>query len=480
LNFEKYTVILKRMNKQDAYQLPNAFVERIYRQFGCQAKFFLDSLEQSTATSLRINPRKIKIGSTGLRMVPWCSTGFFLDERPIFTLDPLLHAGAYYVQESSSMFLEQVFRATMSDGPRLILDLCGAPGGKSTHLLTLMNDDDMLISNEVIQPRAKILQENIRKWGPHNVVICNNDPKDFKQLTGFFDLILIDAPCSGEGLFRRDAAARNEWSPNHAGLCSVRQRRILADIWTSLKAGGYMIYSTCTFNPEENEENLKWLQTRAKFESIRINLAPEWNIEEIEHDGVFAYRFWPHKVSGEGFFITLLRKTEEQSSFRFPKKMKTITNKIPADMSYLKKWVSPGDFDFLVQRDMAVVSPSRWRNEIGVLRNLVKVTDYGLPIAELKGKDITPHHFLALSSLLQKNEFETIGLDLEEALTFLRKEEIKPISDIKGWQLVCFRDIPLGFLKNIGPRTNNYFPKEWRIRMQNNKAEKLWHEEINL
>lgn len=456
--------------------MPEDFVSRIHNQFGNQADLFLNSLEQEPATSVRVNPLKFEIPGTNLKTVPWCSTGFFLNERPVFTLDPLIHAGAYYVQESSSMFLEQVFRAIESHEPRLILDLCGAPGGKSTHLLSLMNDDDLLVANEVIQSRVKILQENIRKWGAHNVVICNNDPKDFQHMNGFFDLMVVDAPCSGEGLFKRDAAARNEWSPDNARLCSVRQRRILADIWPTLKTGGYLIYSTCTFNSEENEENLKWLRTQTGFESIRIRLCTEWNIDEIENNGIFAYRFLPHRVNGEGFFITLLRKTENETAFRFSGKFKN-TDKIPASLLHVKNWVTPGNFDFQLHRDMAILFPKRWKNELNIIQKLLKIVDFGLPLAESKGKNIAPSHFVALSPLLKKNAFELIDLNLSEALKFLRKEEVKPTSANQGWQLVCFKDIPLGFIKNLGNRANNYFPKEWRIRMQTDQAGKLWHSE---
>ncbi len=463
------------MNTPVTYPLPKEFVSRIKAQFGVQSADFLNSLEQESATSVRINPLKFSSSGTTLKPVPWCADGFFLNERPVFTLDPLIHAGAYYVQESSSMFLEQAFRTIQSHEPRMILDLCGAPGGKSTHLLSLMNNDDLLVSNEVIQSRAKILQENIRKWGAHNVIISNNDPKDFNRMNSFFDLMIVDAPCSGEGLFKRDAAARNEWSPDNARLCSVRQRRILADVWPALKTGGYLIYSTCTFNSEENEENLKWLRTQTDFESIRIGLREEWNIDEIENDGIFAYRFFPHRVNGEGFFITLLRKTEPETAFRFPKKGKPNTDKIPAALSHVKNWITPGNFDFQFHRDMAILFPQQWKNELNIIQKILKVVDFGLPLAELKGKNIAPSHFVALSPLLKKNVFEPIGLDLNEALKYLRKEEVKPVSASQGWQLVYFRDIPLGFIKNLGNRTNNYFPKEWRIRMQTDQAGKLWY-----
>ncbi len=465
-----------KMNSQDIYSLHAEFVRRIKQQFGEQADTFLNSLEQKTLTSVRINPEKFPVAERNFETVPWCANGIFLNERPVFTLDPLFHAGSYYVQEASSMFLEQAFRVIDLPASSLILDLCGAPGGKSTHLLSLMSDDDLLVTNEVIHSRAKILHENIRKWGPHNVIITNNDPKDFHRLNGFFDLIVVDAPCSGEGLFRKDISARNEWSPGHAQLCPVRQRRILSDIWPALKTGGYLIYSTCTFNPEENEENLKWLQTQKGFECIRISLNNDWNIDEIETNGVTGYRFLPHRVKSEGLFISVLRKTDTGLSYRLPKKQKNKQVKIPSVFSFIRTWIKPGNYDFQMHRDTIVSFPSHWKNELTALFDSLKVLDFGLPIAGVKGKNTVPTHFLALSPLLETKNFESFELDLNEALKFLRKEEIKPASGKQGWYTVRFRKAPLGFIKHLGSRTNNYYPKEWRIRMQTNQPGKLWYE----
>ena len=287
--------------------MPIEFLNRIRSQFPSEFERFIQSIDQEPAISLRTNPRKFNLPVTPER-IPWSETGFFLNERPSFTLDPIFHSGAYYVQEASSMFVEQAFRQIEHRKSRIVLDLCAAPGGKSTHLLSLIDADDLLVSNEVIRSRVPVLDENIRKWGHQNVVICSNDPTDFSNLDGLFDVILVDAPCSGEGLFRRDASAIQQWSVDNTNLCATRQRRILSDIWPSLKNGGYLIYSTCTFNPEENEKNLKALAESNSIETIRIPLQEDWGVEEIEHNGLVGYRFLPHKVKGEGFFLTLIRK----------------------------------------------------------------------------------------------------------------------------------------------------------------------------
>jgi len=294
--------------------LPQAFLNRIKHQFADQFESFVEAIDQAPAVSLRTNPAKFRV-STNAEKVPWCKNGIFLNQRPSFTLDPLFHSGAYYVQEASSMFLEQAFQQTDNSTNRIVLDLCAAPGGKSTHLLSLMDPSGLLVTNEVIRSRVSILNENIRKWGHQNVVVCNNDPADFSALEGLFDLILIDAPCSGEGLFRRDASAIEQWSVENTNMCATRQRRILADVWTSLKSGGYLIYSTCTFNPAENEENLQWLAENNELESIQIHLEESWGIEEVNCNGLFGYRFLPHHVKGEGFFHTRIRKKDSSDYY---------------------------------------------------------------------------------------------------------------------------------------------------------------------
>ncbi len=215
----------------------------------------LQAHEQAAVTSVRLNPRKAAAPSfiqTGA--VPWCGAGRYLSERPVFTLDPLFHAGAYYVQEASSMFVQHAVESLVDlNGPALrVLDLCAAPGGKSTLLAGLLRDEDLLVSNEVIQARAAILAENMSRWGQMNTWVSQNDPKDFAALGAYFDIMLIDAPCTGSGLWRKDEAAMDEWSPEHVKLCSERQKRIVADALPALKPGGLLLYATCSYSPEEN------------------------------------------------------------------------------------------------------------------------------------------------------------------------------------------------------------------------------------
>ena len=363
------------------------------------------------------------------------------------------------------MFIEQAFHQIEHSIDRIVLDLCAAPGGKSTHLLSLIDRSDLLVTNEVIRSRVSVLNENIRKWGHQNVVVCNNDPADFSNLEGLFDLILIDAPCSGEGLFRRDPSAIQQWSVDNTILCATRQRRILADIWPALKAGGTLIYSTCTFNPAENEENLQWLAQNNDLESIRIPLQESWGIEEIEINGLYGYRFLPQNVKGEGFFLTLIRKRDGSESFSIPKKIKSRLEKMPKQFAQIRNWLTTSDSEFFAKSEYLIAFPEDKISLLNALSEQLRLISYGLPVAQFKKNDLLPEHTYALSVDSNPAIFDTIELDLHDALLFQKKEEIKVNSTVKGWMLVQYQGIPLGFIKNLGNRANNYFPKEWRIRM---------------
>ena len=424
----------------------------------------MQSIDQTPSISLRTNPAKFNLPVTAEQIL-WCKTGLFLPRRPSFTLDPLFHSGAYYVQEASSMFMEQAFHQIEHSTDRIVLDLCAAPGGKSTHLLSLIDRNDLLVANEVIRSRVSVLNENIRKWGHQNVVVCNNDPADFSNLEGLFDLILIDAPCSGEGLFRRDPSAIQQWSVDNTILCATRQRRILYDIWPALKTGGHLIYSTCTFNPAENEENLQWLAQNNNLESIRIPLQESWGVEEIQINGLYGYRFLPQNVKGEGFFLTLIRKKDGSDSFSISKKIKSRLEKMPKQFAEIRNWLNTSDSEFFAKSEYLIAFPEDKISVLNILSEQLRVISYGLPVAQFKKNDLLPEHTYALSVDRNIDIFGTIELDLRDALLFQKREEIKINSTVKGWMLVQYQGIPLGFIKNLGNRANNYFPKEWRIRM---------------
>jgi len=311
-------------------QLPAALLTSLESVNGFDKNAFLKLHESGEqVTSIRINPSKFKIEDSKFKVeekVHWSDSGFYLKERPSFTFDPLFHAGCYYVQEASSMFLEQALKQTVDlSRPLKILDLCAAPGGKSTHIQSLISKESLLVSNEVIKSRNNILKDNIIKWGCENVVVTNNDPKDFAKLENYFDIIVVDAPCSGSGLFRKEPDAIDHWSENNVELCSQRQQRILADVLSALKKDGVLIYSTCSYSKEEDEEITTWLVKEMQFENLNLQTDEEWSI--VESDG--GYRFWPDKVKGEGFFISAFKKTEgeDRSNEHSSKRMTEISKK---------------------------------------------------------------------------------------------------------------------------------------------------------
>ena len=373
------------------------------------------------------------------------------------------------------MFVEQAFGQIEHSKNRIVLDLCAAPGGKSTHLLSLLDSSDLLVANEVIRSRVSVLDENIRKWGHQNMVVCSNDPADFSDLDGMFDVMLVDAPCSGEGLFRRDASAIQQWSVDNTNLCSTRQRRILADVWPALKNGGYLIYSTCTFNPAENEENLKWLAENNEVESIRIPLQENWGVEEIETDGMFGYRFLPHKVKGEGFFLTLIRKKDGSDFYPISKKMKSRLENMPKQFAEIRNWLSTSDSEFFAKNEFLIAFPESKIPVLNALAEQLRVISFGLPVAQFKKNDLLPEHTFALSVDRNPDVFDFVELDLRDALLFQKKDEIRISSTTKGWLLVQYLGVPLGFVKNLGNRANNYFPKEWRIRMALPEFPEPWY-----
>ena len=447
-----------------AVQLPNSFSKRMQSQLGTEYDAFLLSLSETAATSVRINRTKLA-GKPNGTSIPWCDTGFYLDERPLFTLDPLLHAGVYYVQEASSMFLEQAFHK-LPDGPIKVLDLCGAPGGKSTHIASLLPANSLLVSNEVIRSRASILSENLKKWGNPNVLVTNNDPKDFAPFEGFFDVLVVDAPCSGEGLFRRDENAITEWSPENTQLCAQRQQRILADVWPALKPGGMLIYSTCTYNPGENEENLKWLSEFAEVENISLPVKDEWGVTQTEAAGLSGYRFYPHKTKGEGFFMAVVRKLDGETA-RMPKKIKgaAFTTASRDEKVLIENWLTSDEMELLNLNGTLLSFPGRYTADLTWLQQNLRIVHAGIKTGEIKKKEVLPAHELALSTILNRGKFPEIELSLEESIRFLHRDDIRPEAKERGWHLLTYRDIPLGWAKNLGNRFNSNYPKEWRIRM---------------
>ncbi|MEO0896227.1 MAG: rRNA methyltransferase [Bacteroidota bacterium] len=445
--------------------LPSVFEQDMKARLGQQFEAFSSSLDEVAPVSVRWNVSKSSLPE-GFQMVPWMADAFYLDKRPVFTLDPLFHAGAYYVQEASSMFLAHILKHLWEDNePVKALDLCGAPGGKSTLMASMLPEKSFMLTNEVIRSRANILVENVQKWGHAEVAVSNNDPKDFQALAGFFDLMLIDAPCSGEGLFRRDPKAAEIWTPSHVDLCSDRQRRILMDSWDCLKEGGYLIYSTCTFNEKENEENLIWLSQQVEVESVSIPIEESWGIEEVRAHGMAAYRFYPHQVKGEGLFMAILRK-EEGRTFKLNKRKKALFQKVDKHIQEeVGHWIREGkDLAIMQLEEELFAWPTHYKAEIELLQEKLKLLHPGMPLAEIKRKNLSPLHGLAMSSSFQADSFQQAVLTHEQALKYLHRDSLA-LDLEQGLNLLTFEGLPLGFAKQIKQRTNNYYPQHWRIRM---------------
>jgi len=400
--------------------------------------------------------------------VPWSSQGYYLSSRPSFTFDPLFHAGVYYVQEASSMFLEQaLLQTTDVSRPLRILDLCAAPGGKSTLLQSLIHKDSLLVCNEVIKSRASVLEENIIKWGAANTVITNNDPSHFARLENYFDVIVVDAPCSGSGLFRRDADAINEWSENNVALCSQRQQRIIADVWPALKQNGILIYSTCSYSAAEDEAIADWAMTALQAESMPLHLPGDWHIIETRSaNQAYGYRFYPDKLKGEGFFISVLQK-KNGGEFMYPKAGRRALDKPGKTATGLvMTWLNlEKDLILFKQQEDIIALPAVLEKEIPILQSALYIKKAGIATGKLAGNDFIPDHQLALSTLINKNIPE-IALNRQEAIQYLRKEDMKISVAQKGWALVSYEGYPLGWIKLLPNRFNNYYPKEWRIIKQ--------------
>ena len=446
--------------------LPKEFEQRLKQQLGNSYVDFEKSLQEDPPVSIRTNP--LKNFSTNGEPIPWTQHGYYLRERPSFTLDPSFHAGAYYVQEASSMFLEQAVRQSIDlNQPLRVLDLSAAPGGKSTHLLSLLHSDSLLVSNEVIRSRATILAENIQKWGHTNVIVTNNDPEHFKSLEGFFDVIVVDAPCSGEGLFRKDPNAIKEWSTSNVELCSKRQKRILNDVWPALKTNGILIYSTCTYNQVENEENIYWLTNEHDVKSIEIKIEPKWGVEVISHNNIKGYRFYPHKVKGEGFFISALRKLDTQHTSRFKAKggLQTPTKKI---VQQLQSWGVTENLEYFIWNEVAFHFPGARFADLEQIMQSVKIIQAGTAVAGIKHEKLIPEHAFALSHAINKNQFQKIEVDLPTALQYLKKDTIELSNFSKGFSLLTYNTLPIGWVNVLDSRINNLYPKEWRIRMDIN------------
>jgi 16S rRNA C967 or C1407 C5-methylase (RsmB/RsmF family) len=420
-------------------QLPEDFIRETRQLMGSERySRYMEAFDEEAPVSIRLNPKNISQRDGSFvtlaisqknrpSVIPWCPEGYYLEGRPQFTFDPLFHAGCYYVQEASSMFITHILRTILSAltahlSPLNVLDLCAAPGGKSTAMLSVLPEGSTLVSNEPIPTRAQILLENITKWGAENCIVTNNYPRDFRKAKAKFDLILCDVPCSGEGMFRKDPATIGEWSLQNVEKCWRLQREIVSDAWECLNPGGILIYSTCTFNTKENEENVRWIMEEYDAEPITIPTEPSWGITGSLLEGFDApiYRFIPGITKGEGLFVCVLRKRGEWREEREERKEESGKRK---------------------ENTLA--------NEKLDKNKFIKILDLG--------------NLFPLSTFPFPQQ--TINLSYPEALKYLRGEALVLSPDTpRGIVTVSYKGFPLGPVKNIGNRANNLYPKPWRIK----------------
>lgn len=414
------------------------------------ARFEL-AMDSPAPVSVRVHPQKFK-WTSALERVPWSRFGYYLEERPVFSSDPLWHAGAYYVQEASSMLIEAAFNSAVKqlEGPLRLLDLCAAPGGKSTHLASLLQRDDVLVCNEIIRSRVPVLAENLRKHGADNCIITNADSSDFEQAGALFDLILVDAPCSGEGLFRRDHAAMDEWSPDNIQTCELRQRRILESAAASLKTGGFMIYSTCTWNPGENELQLEFIR-QLGFEPATFNVLGQEHTE---------FRAYPHKLKGEGFFMALLRKTAAVKNSAGQKHPKLKPVRAEKEWTELLK---DGSCTYGFE-DTVFAGPENCLRFAAESLGGIRIHSIASELGRQNGRLFSPSEYLPFSLALKPCALPSEALEQSEALRYFARNPLPYSGSQKGYLCLSFMEISCGLGKYAGNRINNLFPNEWKLR----------------
>lgn len=417
------------------------------------------SIRTNELCSLGANRILYSLDCTAQGLVPWATNAMYLEHRPQFTMDPLLHSGCYYVQEASSMFLEQAIRTCVS-GPVRALDLCAAPGGKSTLLASVLPKGSLLVCNEIQRSRAQILAENMTKWGHSNVMVTCNTPEQIGQSNLMFDLIAVDAPCSGEGMFRKDQGAVTDWSEQNVNMCAQRQKEIIESIWPALKPGGFMIYSTCTFNRYEDEDNVEWIIDHFGATPKKIETRPEWNISgSLTNARIPVYHFMQHRTRGEGFFLALLQKP--QAAYREP--MLKPFKQSPGIPQQCSSWLH-GNHEFFIKEDKIYALPQELACNMWHVSQQLYALVPGIETAQLKGRDWVPAHGLAMSENLNKDAFTRVEITRKQALQYLHCDAIQLDDAPRGIVLLTYMDVPLGFAKNLGNRANNMYPQEWRIR----------------
>lgn len=446
-------------------KLPEEFLSQIKLILGeIEGCRLADALQEEPSVAIRLNPYKpctMPQWADGCKKVEWSINGIYLDKRRQFTFTPELHGGGFYVQDASSMFHEMIIHKLSGASPICYLDLCAAPGGKTTAAINALPNGSLVVANEYVPTRAQILKENLQKWGYPNVIVTNSPAVNLGKTHGLYDMIAIDAPCSGEGMMRKDEEARRQWSKSLVSECAALQWEIICNSWNALKSDGYLIYSTCTFNRKENEEIVERICTELGGVTINLEIPDSWNISPGIKTKHHCYRFMQHKTRGEGLFVSIIRKTSYQASWQ-PRKAKHQNRS--AQLPKID-WLTTNDWHFFESKSTICAIDKKYVEILNEISRNCKIIMSGIETAAIKGKDLIPQHGLALSTALKSDAFPHINLDYTTAIDYLRREAITLDSDApKGFVIVCHNDMPLGFVKNLGNRANNLYPQEWRIR----------------
>lgn len=444
--------------------LPEGFEARLRSQYPRDWDTIKNALNSAPETSVLINSLKDSGKFAALPAVPWCEEGKVLPERILFAADPLWHAGTYYVQEAASMFLSRALDAGLTGRNIRALDLCAAPGGKSHVIQNFLKEQGALVSNEIIASRAAVLNSNIQRFGHGNTLVISADPASLANSGPLFDLVLCDAPCSGEGMFRKDHGARGEWNTGLPAFCAARQEGILQSASKLVKEGGLLIYSTCTLAQEENEDQLYKLWEEGGWESIRIPVASNWGVDEVIRNGVASYRLVPGLTpAGEGFFIGVLRKTERPSETKRKTGEKLLLPARNLSQERWNTWLRSGEE---IQQD---AKGGLWqvnsalRDILQSLSGSYKFLQAGTPLGAMLGKEFVPAHGLA-TALALGEAVPSVDLDLEKARVYLRGGDPgRELFSRNGWCLVRYQGFGIGWVKVLDRRVNNYYPKALRL-----------------
>ena len=440
-------------------KLPELFISQLRDLLPDEWQALADAITSSDpSVAVRVNAARGVSVPDRARRVPWCGQGYYLDNRPSFTFDTDWHAGRYYVQDASSMFIAHVIDSLIHE-PVRYLDLCAAPGGKTTAAIQALPQRSMIVANEIVPPRARVLGDNVVRWGNSRCVVTSNAPAQVGKLTHFFDVVAADVPCSGEGMMRKDDEAVAQWTPALVEQCAQRQREILTDVWPALRPGGLLIYSTCTYNRQENEQMADFIVNELGATSLEVPVEPDWNIHPAIGSDICCYRFMPHRVDGEGLFMAVFRKDGEApcQSIRTKEKNTKKADEIG------KNWLdSPNDYMIGQQGDLCIAVPLDIRGEVAALRASLNVLHAGVELATVMGRKTVPHHALAMSTARATDAFPVCEVDYTTALRYLRGESIT-VDGPRGYVLIAHEGAVLGFANNLGNRANNLYPKPLRI-----------------